>query len=425
MPFFATRDINRIGLHVAVGTIAMSLSYTFSAVFLMRAGLAPAQIFLAFAAILALRFALRPIVLLLAPVIGLRRMLVLGCFLNGLACPALALVDGIGAPLAAFVAIAALGQVLYCTCYHVFFTTAGDSERRGSQVGAVQALGALANVLGPALGGMLLTAFGPQATFGAAFGLTMLAILPLLRLAEPPVVPRRPPRAYAAARTGLWLYLADGWIQVSLTTGWSLVLFQALGGRYDSFGGTLSLAALAGALGGMALGRVIDNGHARRAVWLNAAVLAAGLALRALAGDSATAAVAVAAVTTLLSGLYLPTWMTPAYNAAKLAPCALRFQFAAEGGWDAGGTLAGLVAAAFCLLGLPLAATVLLALPMVPVQALLLERGYGAQREQRAHAAGNGVLNSTRRGEHGKRAHAGRIDPRHQTSADAVAERAA
>jgi MFS transporter, DHA1 family, inner membrane transport protein len=379
MPFFSNRDINRLGLQAATGTLASALSYVFSAVFLLHAGLTPAQIFLAFAAILALRFVMRPLILVVAPAIGLRRALILGTFLCALSCPVLALVDGIGPALAAFVAVAAMGQVFYCTCYHVFFTTLGDADHRGSQVGAVQALGALAAVCGPALGGFLLAALGPGATFGAAFVIALLSIVPLLHLAEPKIARERPPRAYAAARTGMWLYFADGWIQVSLTTGWSLVLFQAVGGRYDSFGGTLSLAALAGALGGMALGRIIDMGHSRHAVWLNAGVLVVGLVLRSAVGDSATAAVAVAVGTTLFSGLYLPTWMTPVYNAAKLAPCALRFQFAAEGGWDAAGTLAGLIATGFCLFGLPLATTILLALPMILLQGLLLEHSYAAQ----------------------------------------------
>ena len=57
----------------------------------------------------------------------------------------------------------------------------------------------------------------------------------------------------------------------------------------------------------------------------------------------------------------------------------LRFQFAAEGGWDAGGALAGGVAATICFFGLPVEAAILPALPMVLVQALLLERSYAAQ----------------------------------------------
>ena len=123
--------------------------------------------------------------------------------------------------------------------------------------------------------------------------------------------------AYAAATNAVRLYFADGWIQVSLTTAWSIVMFQALGGRYDSFGGTLSLAALAGAIGGLVLGRLIDNGRGRAALWLNAAVLAAGLVLRSLTFGHAAAVVAVAVGTTMLSGLYLPSWMTPVYNEAK------------------------------------------------------------------------------------------------------------
>jgi MFS family permease len=376
MFYFTNRDINRLGLHAAVGTLAAALSYVFSTVFLIKAGLAPAEIFLAFAIVLALRFVLRPMLLVLAPAIGLRRALILGVFLGAFSVLALALVDGIGPGLAAFIALAALAQVFYCTAYHVFFSTLGDADRRGSQVSAVAAFGAVAGVFGPALGGLLLTVLGPGPTFGMAFVLTLASILPLLRLAEPPFERARPPGAYAAAKSAVALYFADGWIQVSLGTAWSLVMFQALGGRYDSFGGALSLAALAGAAGGMVLGRFIDLGHARRAVWINAAILAVGLILRASVGGDAAGVVAVAVTTTLVGGFYLPTWMTPAYNEAKVAPCPLRFQFAAECGWDAGGTAAGVIAAALLFSGIPLAAVILLALPMVLVQALVLERSY-------------------------------------------------
>jgi hypothetical protein len=69
----------------------------------------------------------------------------------------------------------------------------------------------------------------------------------------------------------------------------------------------------------------------------------------------------------------------------------LRFQFAAEGGWDVGGALAGVVAAAICFFGLPVEAATLPALPMVLVQALFLERSY-AVGPRRAGDAGADVL---------------------------------
>ena len=173
----------------------------------------------------------------------------------------------------------------------------------------MQALGAVAALAGPGIGGLLLTTVGPWAAFGTAFLVGLAAILPLLQIDEPQVPRTMPVGAYGAATNAVRLYFADGWIQVSLTTAWSIVMFQALGGRYDSFGGTLSLAALAGAVGGLVLGRLIDTGRARAALWLNASVLAAGLVLRCVTFSHAAAAVAIAVGTTMLSGLYLPCRM--------------------------------------------------------------------------------------------------------------------
>lgn len=382
--------IQRLMLHSAVGTLALALSGVFSAVFLIRVGLSPAQVFVAFAAILTLRFAMRPLVLVVGPAIGLRRVLILGTVLGALSCPALALVHGFGPALVAYIVLTALGQALYWTCYHVFFAALGGSGCIGSQLGTTQALGAIAGLFGPSIGGVLLAALGPWAAFGAAFVISLVAILPILHVAEPEVARLMPEGAYAAALNGARLYFADGWIQVSLTTAWSLVLFQALGGRYDSFGATLSLAGLAGAAGGVVLGRLIDKGHARQAVWLNAAVLAAGILLRSYVPGHTAAVVTVAVATTMLSGLYVPSWMTPVYNEAKNAPCLLRFQVAAETGWDAGGVLAGALAAAICYFGWPVEAAILPALPMVAVQALLLDRSYEAQ-----YADGDAVAAAT------------------------------
>lgn len=376
MAYFTNSNISRLALHNTAGMLAFAMSTGFSAPVLLRAGLAPAQVFLSFAAILALRFTMRPIVLYTAPVIGLRRTFIFGALINALSYPALALVDGIGAGLLAFIVLSSLGQVFYYTCYHVFFTAFSDGDRRGAQVGAFQMFGTLATIAGPAAGGLLLALRGPQLTFAVAFFIALAGILPLWRIAELPLARTPPRRAYSAARTGVKLFFADGWMQMSLTTAWSVVLFETLHDRYDLFGGTLSMAALAGAVGGLWLGRHIDRGHARQAVWINAAILAFVVVARVATVGNAAAAVAVAIGTTAVGSIYYTSWLTAAYNEAKRAPCAFRFQFAAEGGWDAGGVAAALIAAAMCGLGLPVDAAVLLALPMVLAQALVLERTY-------------------------------------------------
>jgi len=88
--------------------------------------------------------------------------------------------------------------------------------------------------------------------------------------------------------------------------------------------------------------------------------------------------------TTLLGGLYLPTLLTAFYNEAKSGPCPLRFQIAAEAGWDIGATIVCLMAAALCASGAPLQATIALAVPLVVVQALLLQRSYAKTSLHRA-----------------------------------------
>jgi DHA1 family inner membrane transport protein len=125
------------------------------------------------------------------------------------------------------------------------------------------------------------------------------------------------------------------------------------------------------------LGRFIDLGHARRLTFVSAAVLAGSLIVKSICDEEPVSVIIVAICTTLLGGLYIPTFMTAVYNEAKASPCPLRFQFAAEGGWDAGGSLACLISAAFCAADLPLQSVILLALPMVAVQTRLLMASYG------------------------------------------------
>ena len=122
--------------------------------------------------------------------------------------------------------------------------------------------------------------------------------------------------------------------------------------------------------------RLIDMGHTRRATWANAITLAGTVVAKAICGTDPIAVLAVAIGTTALGGLYVPSLMTAIYNEAKASPCPLRFHYAAEIGWDIGGALACLVAAALCAYGVSLQAVIVLALPMVAFQAFLLDASY-------------------------------------------------
>src|SRR5260221_3079857 len=310
MSWLSNADVNRLAAHTTLHQIAWGLSGVFSSVYLLRAGLPAAGIFLAFAAILALRFALRPLALIAVARLGLRRTLVGGTLISAAQYPVLALVDGSLPALMLYCGVTALGNVFYWTCYHALFATLGDAESRGRQVGLREALNAVAGVLGPAVGGVMLATAGPWTAFGAAALFEAIAILPLLRVTEPPIERLLPRTAYAAARTGVLLFITDGWMTSSAMVAWSIIMFQAVGARYDAFGGTLALAALAGAVAGLALGRTLDRGHARRAVWTNAALFVGSLLFRAFCGTDPVLVLAATIVGTVLAGLYIPLLMT-------------------------------------------------------------------------------------------------------------------
>ncbi len=131
-----------------------------------------------------------------------------------------------------------------------------------------------------------------------------------------------------------------------------------------------------GAVSGLLLGRHIDAGHGRRAVAIAFSVVTATVILRALSVGTPWLAVSANALGALASCLLAPAQMTPVYNLAKAAPCALRFHIAAEGGWDVGCGSGCLVAAALASAGVDLASIMSLAFLGLAGQVLLLRRYY-------------------------------------------------
>jgi hypothetical protein len=381
MAFPANRDLNRLTVHVTLQQLIWSLADGFSSVFLYRQGLTPAAIFLSIAVIFSLRFLLRPLVLAVVRWIGLKRTMIAGVVLSALQALLLAPVRGLDLALLAYLTVTALTGVFYWPTYHALFATVGDAERRGAQVGLRQALVAAAGIVGPAAGGLALTFGGPSLAFGSAALAAMVAIVPLLGCADRPVARVPPEGAYRAARRGALLFVSDGWIIGIVGCAWGLVVFKALGERYDAFGGVLAAAALAGAIGGLVLGHSIDAGGASRAVSINALVLAAILIAKALCGENAIAVLVVAIGAALLGGLYTPSLMTAIYNEAKASPCPLRYHLALEAGWDVGAVLACLAAAAVLAFGASLQVVILLALPVVALQAVGLWASYTAGSE--------------------------------------------
>ncbi|HEY2048235.1 MAG TPA: MFS transporter [Caulobacteraceae bacterium] len=377
MAFFRNDRVNWLNLHYAINALARTGGDAFFGAFLLRKGLPIPVVLTAMAAVLLGRFLVRPAVLPLAVRFGLRSLLIVGSVLVGVQYPLLATVTGLGPHLYALVAVTAVADALYWTCYHAYFASLGDEAHRGHQIGAREAIAAVTGVVGPLATGWCLNVFGPMAAFGAAGLVVAGSALPLLATPDARVA-SEVGESFGSLLGGARFFAVDGWIGAGSYTLWQIALFISLGESYTAFGGTLALAALVGAVSGMALGRWIDRGHGRRAVWL--ALGGAGLvfAFRSVAFGHTTLAILGSAAGAVSAALYIPTLMTAVYNQAKLSPCPLRFHMAAEGGYDIG-CGAGYVAAAGMLwAGAPMSLVLLAPLIGVALMAVMLARYYSA-----------------------------------------------
>lgn len=374
MAFFGNSTVNRVYLHYAIHAFAMGAGGIFLLVFLLRAGVSLQHTLLTLSAILAGRFTLRPIVLPLAKRFGLKPMVIFGSIALGAQYPVLAEVDGVGWTLVAFVIVSSLGEVFYWTSYHAYFTVVGDTEHRGHQISAREALASIVGIVAPLAGAWALVTLGPRATFAMVGMIQALSAAPLLG-APNIAVKQAAPGAFRAAKLGVMLFFVDGWFAATYLIIWWVALFISLGESYSAYGGAMALAALVGAIAGMFLGRHIDAGHGLRAVAIAFAVAMSVVVLRAVSLDWPLLAVTANALGALVTCLLVPTQMTPVYNMAKAAPCPLRFHIATEGGWDVGCFTASLVATLIVTMGGSLSIVILLAAPALTAMALLL-RGY-------------------------------------------------
>ena len=380
MAFFRNSTVNLLNLHYGVHALALSGGGAFFAVFLLRAGVPAHGVLASLAAILVGRFFIRPWVLVLGKRYGLKPLVIAGTILTALQYPLLAEVQGVGWPLLVLCLVSSLGDTFYWTSYHAYFASLGDAEHRGHQIGAREALAAVVGIAAPLLTGWALVTLGPRIAFGATAVVLMLSALPLLRTPNV-LIAAEAPGSFRAALPGILMFAADGWTAAGYVFVWQIALFISLGESFAAFGGAMALAAIAGAITGLLLGRFIDAGHGRRAVWLAVGAMAATLIFRANGYGHPAIAVVANAAGALVNAFYTPTMMTAVYNQSQASPCTLRFHVATEGGWDAGGAAGCLAAAALLWAGAPLSAAILLSLLGTTAAFVLLRRYYVAQAE--------------------------------------------
>ncbi len=384
MAFMRNDAVNRVNLHSGVQALAQSGGSLFFVVYLVQAGVAVPLALSTMAAIITIRFFLRPVILPLAIRWGLKPLLIAGTLGLALQYPLLARVHGVGPDLAALALVTAIGEILYWPNYNAYFAVIGDDEHRGHQVSAREALVAVASILAPLVGGWALVSFGPGPMFAAVGLIQLLAAIPLLGIPNVPIQKAASPGIFRLARTGMILASTDAWFDASFFFVWQIALFVTLGRNFSSYGGAMALAGLVGAACGLVLGRHIDGGGGRRATAIAYALTATVVIARSASAGSPWLAVGANAAGAFVMSLISPVIGAAIYPLAKAAPCPLRFLIFTEAAWDVGCIGGCLASAGLVAAGAPLNLTMLLSLPALFVAALTLRRTYARFAEAKA-----------------------------------------
>jgi hypothetical protein len=150
-----------------------------------------------------------------------------------------------------------------------------------------------------------LTALGPRIAFGAAAAVMMLAALPIVWTPNV-AVPQETSGTLRTAMPGILLFAADAFIAGSYVFVWQIALFLSLGESFSAFGGAMALAAFAGAVGGLLLGRLVDAGHGTRVAIVALVTMVASTMLQAVSVGNAPLAVLANASGALVACLYVP-----------------------------------------------------------------------------------------------------------------------
>lgn len=159
----------------------------------------------------------------------------------------------------------ALQKTFYWPAYHADFIAASDQGQRGKEYSGLWSVSTLMYIIGPALGGLLISLFGFNVLFGFVIITIILSSVPLF------IAPVRPPRenfsywqAFWQPFTGFHLRSTIGYLalgeELVLLAVWPIFI-SLIFTSYASIGGAVAVATLLTALATLYIGKLIDQGR--------------------------------------------------------------------------------------------------------------------------------------------------------------------
>ncbi|MBU1177972.1 MFS transporter [Patescibacteria group bacterium] len=355
MGFLENKNINLLNLHAGLVAFGDNVIYIFGAIYFLQQGLSLPIVLLIWAAVHTARLVVRPLALKLIQAIGIKKGLIIGTLLYPGIFAIIAQVESLGFWLLAFIVYFAIIDNLYWLPYHVFFTTLGDNEHRGKQLGARESFITLMAAAAPILGGFLADRFGFGAIYFVTIFVMILAIFPLLFT---PNIPKDIKLNYSQAfkktdHHGFWVYAGWSLLYTAHEFLWIIVLF-ILVGEISIFGWLMGMELLLMIVFSLLLGHLTDKGKG----WINILIAGVLLTIVIIARSFFISDILAIIIFEVVMALALCFFNVPTetgyYNLAQKSRSRLWFQTFGETGWDVGGLVALLSAAALVYSGVEL-----------------------------------------------------------------------
>lgn len=355
MGFLKNKNINLLNLHTGLVSFGDSIIYIFGAIYFLKQGLSLPTVLLIWAAIHVLRILIRPLALKFIQAIGLKKGVVIGTLLYPVLFIIITQVEGLGLWMLAFIIYFAIVDNLYWLPYHVYYATLGNAEHRGKQLGARESFVTLLAAAAPILGGFLTDRFGFWAIYTAAMVVMIFAVFPLFFT---PNIPEDSKLKYKQAfksidKSGFWVYAGWGVLYTAHEFLWIIVLFTLVG-EFTTFGWLIGLELLLMIVFSLLLGHLTDKGKG----WTNILIAGVLLTVVIIARSFFISDILTIIIFEVIMALALCFFNIPVetgfYNLAQKSNNRLWFQAFSEMGWDVGGLLALLPAAALIYSGVEL-----------------------------------------------------------------------
>jgi MFS family permease len=203
-------------------------------------------------------------------------------------------------------------KTFFWPAYHAEISKFGDSKNRGTEISWFYAISRGAGVLGPMIGGLIITAFGFPVLFVLTAGLALFSVVPLLRTKErfrPRSIKYSDPwkiiwrRKEIALRWGM-----AGWGSHFINTVfWPIFMFIVLGAA-NVLGFLVSLNVLVMTLLGFFVGEMSDRWSRRKVIRMHMPFFALGCLLRPLAYSPVSVLLIDLLAKTSFIGVHIPMW---------------------------------------------------------------------------------------------------------------------